>query len=511
MPALLELGGLRKAFGGSQALAGVDLRIEGGQVHGLLGANGSGKSTIIKVLAGYHAPDAGTLTVRGEPVDLPLAAGQPQQLGLAFVHQDLGMVASLSVLDNFLIGSLSASRRTHWVNWRAARRSMRLVLQRYGLELDPDRLVGDLRPVDRALLAIVRALESPGVPTTGAKLIVLDEPTVFLPSAEVQQLFDLVRRVTAEGSSVLFVSHDLDEVREITDRITVLRNGKVALTGVTAELSVDQLVEAIVGTRLGLDSQLPASVASRGEAALVVDGLSAGGVEQVSFTAAAGEVVGLTGLLGSGYEDVVRALAGALPATGTLRLDGTLAQLPSWTAHRAIAAGVALIPGDRLHEGAIADLPLSDNLTMPALGSFVRRGVLDRRAMVSASRGLAERFDVRPPDPRALLGALSGGNQQKVVLGKWLSTDPRLLLLHEPTQGVDIGARKQIFQTIRETAASRVALCASSDHDQLAELCDRVLVFRRGRIAIELSGQDVTKSRITEECLRGGRERNPDE
>lgn len=509
LPALLEIRGLDKSFGGSHALDDVDLDIQAGEIHGLLGANGSGKSTLIKILAGYHDADAGQISVRGERINLPFASGESQALGLAFVHQDLALVPSLTVLENYLLGSLAASRRRVMVSWRAARRSMREALQRYELDLDPNMVVSDLRPVDRALLAIVRAMESPGVEIKSTlRLIVLDEPTVFLPHHEVSRLFELVRRVAASGSSVLFVSHDLDEVREITDRITILRNGQVTLSDATSALGSDQLVEAIVGAKVSVSQAPHVSTAGAAGAALTVSGLSTELVREVSFTAGNGEIIGLTGLLGSGYDDVVRVLAGASKATsGRFTLGGDQFELPSWNPHKAVAHGVVMIPGDRLREAVVPDLPITDNITMVGLADYRRAGVLSRPAMTRRASELSREYDVRPADAGALIGQLSGGNQQKVVLAKWLQTEPSLLLLHEPTQGVDVGARQQIFQTIRAGAADRVALCASSDHDQLAQLCDRVLVLRRGQIAVELTGTDVNKHRITEECLRGMRER----
>lgn len=507
---LLQVTDLRKSFGGSQALRGTTLTVGEGEIHGLLGANGSGKSTLIKVLAGYHDVDAGDVALHGRPVPLPLGAGRPQQLGLAFVHQDLGLVPSVSALENYLLGSLATSRGSFRISWRTARRQMRTTLERYGIDIDPRALVADLRPVERALLAIVRALESPGVEVSAERrLVVLDEPTVFLPQQEVSRLFDLMRRVAADGSSVLFVSHDLDEVREITDQVTVLRNGAAVLSGATRELSADQLIQAIVGAKVATALPEPARRAESGAAGTVeLRGLRAGSLGEVSFTARNGEIVGLTGLIGSGYEDVVRALGGAIPATaGSIRVGDSEVLLSAWSAQRANANGVVLVPGDRLRESAIADLPITDNVTMVNLRSYMRGGTLRRKSMLTRARQLADAFDVRPPDARALFGTLSGGNQQKVVLAKWLQTGPRLLLLHEPTQGVDVGARQQIFQTIRAGAGDRVTLCASSDHDQLAQLCDRVLVLRRGDVAAELTGAEVTKQRITEECLRGGPER----
>lgn len=507
---LLRLDGVWKRFGGEVALGGADLAVAPGEIHGLLGANGSGKSTLIKVLAGFHDVDSGTLEVHGRPVPLPLSPGQPAALGLRFVHQDLGLVPSLSVLENYLLPQLAASRGRASVGWRRARTRLREVLARYELDLDPRATVADLRPVDRALLAIVRALE--GVGTTSdpgrGQLVVLDEPTVFLPRNEVDRLFSLVRRVASTGSSVVFVSHDLDEVREITDRVTVLRNGRRALTGVTADLGHDQLVAAIVGADLDVAASYRAAERSAGTTALRVEGLSAGLADQVSFTAGTGEVVGFTGLLGSGYEDAVRALAGALDVrAGTVTLDdGPARELRSWSPRAATDHGIVLVPGDRLTEGIVGDLPVTDNLTMVNLRHYLAGPWLDRRAMRAAATTLVERYDVRPPDPRLLVGQLSGGNQQKVVLAKWIQTRPRVLLLHEPTQGVDIGARQQIYAAVRAAAGGCVVLCASSDHDQLAQLCDRVLILHRGRIGAELHGSALTKARITEECLRSGKE-----
>lgn len=506
---LLQATGLSKSFGGVRALDGVSFDVVGGEVHGLLGANGSGKSTLIKILAGYHHLEAGTVSVRGEAVPLPMDPGRPQKLGISFVHQDLGLVPSLSALENFLLGKIATTRRGLRMSWRRERAAMLEVLDRYEIELDPRQLVRDMRPVDRALLAIVRAVDGPGRITGAAqRLVVLDEPTVFLPRAEVARLFALVRRVASSGSSVLFVSHDLDEVREITDRVTVLRNGQVVLTGATARLSDDDLVEAIVGAKVSVSAFYRRHQASPSGAAIEVSRLNAGAVTDVSFTGHAGEVIGLTGLLGSGYEDVVRALAGAIPVrAGRLRIGGGTVELSAWTPARALARGVVLVPGDRLIEGAVASLPVTDNMTMVRLHDFVKHGLLSRRAMTGRAAELAEAYDVRPRDPRLLFGQLSGGNQQKVVLAKWLQTCPDVLLLHEPTQGVDVGARQQIFATVRAAAGDRVAVCASSDHDQLARLCDRVLILRRGQIAAEISGVELTKARITEECLRSSRER----
>ena len=503
-PPALSARGLSKHFGGAQALAGVDLEVRAGEVHGLLGENGSGKSTLIKILAGFHAPDAGELEIAGRPVPLPLPPGLFREFGIGFVHQDLGLILSLTAVENLRAGLIARSRRRPFVSWRAEARRARAVFGRYGVRIDPTATVADLRPVDRALLAIVRAIEDVREEHEGPGMLVLDEPTVFLPRAEVEHLFALVREITATGGSVLFVSHELDEVREITDRVTVLRDGRVAGTAVTADTGESRLVEMIIGRRLEVYAAERRDQARHTRAVAVRD-LSGAGIDAVSFDVEHGEVVGLTGLAGSGFESVPYLLCGAWRARGgRLALDGSEHDLTALDPHRALDAGIALIPADRQRGGAVGSLSVTDNVTLPRLPAFRRTGVLRRGDMHRETGGLMGRFDVRPADPRADYGGLSGGNQQKALLAKWLSTAPRLVLFHEPTQGVDVGARQQIFATMDEAAqAGASMLCASSDHGQLEQICDRVLVFGRGRIVSELSGDDVTRERITERCYAG--------
>jgi ribose transport system ATP-binding protein len=470
-------------------------------VHGLLGENGSGKSTLIKILAGFHAPDDGELEIAGQPVPLPLPPGLFREFGIGFVHQDLALILSLTVVENLRAGLIARARRRPFLSWRAEARRARATFARYGVRISPTAIVGELRPADRALLAIVRAIEDVRDEHEGPGMLVLDEPTVFLPRAEVEHLFALIREITATGGSVLFVSHELDEVRQITDRVTVLRDGRVAGTAVTADTDESRLVEMIIGRRLATYVVERRDRPDHARAASVRD-LTGPGVLGVSFDVQQGEVVGLTGLAGSGFESVPYLLCGAWRAQeGRLVMDGRERDLTGLDPHRALDAGIALIPADRQRSGAVGSLSVTDNVTLPRLPAYRRAGVLRRGAMHRDTGGLMGRFDVRPGDPRAEYGGLSGGNQQKALLAKWLSSSPRLVLFHEPTQGVDVGARQQIYATMRAAAeAGACMLCASSDHGQLEQICDRVLVFGRGRITSELSGDDVTRERITERC-----------
>ena len=504
-PAALELLNLSKTFGGQKALDGAALTVLPGEVHGLLGQNGSGKSTLIKVLAGFHPPDPGSrLRMSGSDVPLPLAPGAFRQYRMAFVHQHLGLVPSLTVLENLLIGHL-AERHAWGINWPAERRRARQQFGAYNLPLDPDARVADLAPVERALLAIVRAAgEIAAEGGTGNGLLVLDEPTPFLPKRDVDRLFRLVRSVVERGASVIFVSHDVDEVMEITDRATVLRDGRVAATLETARAGKTDFIEAIVGRRLAT-ADAPVTPAVRAKSHAVVHDLAGGPLDGVSLDLAAGEIVGLTGLIGSGYDEVPYRIYGARPTTrGSLDLDGHHVFLPEMTPAKAIKRGIVLIPADRANAGVIGPLSVSDNVTMPALGARFRRWLLDRHAMVEAAGELGRRFDVRPADPTLPIASLSGGNAQKVVLAKWFQTGPQLILLDEPTQGVDIGARQTVFCHIAEAAAGGAAvLCASSDYEQLAAICSRVLIFAGGRVVATLEGAAISKDAIAERSLAG--------
>jgi ribose transport system ATP-binding protein len=500
---VVALRHISKTFGGARALHDVDLTVRRGEVHGLLGENGSGKSTLIKILSGFHAPDAGgELEINGRPVSLPLYPGQFRNLGMSFVHQDLGLVPSLSVVENLLVGDLT-SRRSWRLSWTNERRRAKAAFESFGLELDPRAKVSDLRPADRALLAIVRAVEEIRASTADDYgLLVLDEPTVFLPASDRDALFAIVREIAATRASILFVSHDLDEVFEITDRVTVLRDGKGRGTVDTARTSDEALVEMIIGRRL----QEPSAAREQTEAgsAISITGLTGRHARDVSLTVREGEVVGLTGLRGSGFEEIPYYVFGArAAAAGRLEVDGRSYDLRGMSPSRALEAGVALIPADRQRDGSIGSLSVGDNVTLQALRKY-RSGVgLNRSRMRSDTRKLLKEFDVRPPDPRLKYQSLSGGNQQKAMLAKWLQTKPSLLLLHEPTQGVDVGARQQIFQLTRKAAADGTAVvCVSTDYEQLAAVCDRVVVFDRGRVAGELTGDQVTKERIAEQCYR---------
>ncbi len=501
-PPALVLRQVTKTFGGVKALDEVSLTVSRGEVHGLLGQNGSGKSTLIKILAGFHAPDAGELEFFAAPVALPLTPGQFKSLGIAFVHQHLGLVPSLTVLENLRIGQFASGVRL--IDWKAEKRAARETLRGFELAIDPDELVERLPAVERAMIAIVRAFEdlkASKVKSGVGGVLVLDEPTPFLPRSDVDRLFALVRRVVREGTSVILVSHDIDEILEITDRVTVLRNGRVAGTFATRESSREAILQMIVGRRVET-YRMDRAAMSNGDAEIEIAGLAGDAVETFSLRLRPGEIVGLTGLIGSGYACVPYMLFGDISARGgTLAIGGKTLSIAKIKPDVAQFHGLAFLPGDRLAQAGVGSLSVTDNLTLSFLDQFLGVTGLNRGEMRRTAFRLGREHDVRPNDPTLALESLSGGNQQKVLLAKWLHRAPKLLLLDEPTQGVDFGARQQIFAALDGARRGGAAiLCASTDYDQLEQICDRVLVFHRGRVVAELQGERLTKHQIAREC-----------
>jgi ribose transport system ATP-binding protein len=500
--AVASLRGFSKTFAGRTVLDGVDLDVMGGEVHGLLGQNGSGKSTLIKILAGYHAPDDGaSLSIAGADVGLPLQPGDGHKLGLAFVHQDLGLVPGASVLENLYVGRYET--RPGWrVPWARERERARRALERFGVAVDPDASIASLREVDCAMIGIVRAFEQLREFDRG--LLVLDEPTAYLPRDGVGRLFAAVREIAAAGFGVLFVSHRLEEVRTLTDRVSILRDGRLVDTARTADLDEPELIRRILGFAMG--DLYPTLHEPRGETTLSVRDLSGTTVRGLSLDLHRGEVVGLTGLRGMGYEEVPYLLFGeGAAAGGTLTLGGEQHDVGQLTPRKAMQAGLALLPANRLRDGGSATASVGENITLATLPSYRRRGALRLGRETSRVAQLLADFQVQPPAADQLFGTLSGGNQQKVLLAKWFETAPQVFLLHEPTQGVDVGARRQIFRHIAAAAGEGTSfVLASSEYEDLPHLCDRVIVFRDGRPVSELHGADLTHERIVEQCFREG-------
>ena len=492
---VLRVRGLGKTFVGRSVLRNVDLEVGRGEIVGLLGQNGSGKSTLIKVVSGYHEPDPGSsIEINGLDLQHPQA-----RLQMAFVHQNLGLFDDLSVIDNMMVNRWA--RESGHLRWGRLRSQAAALLDDFGLRIGLDERVGGLSQGDRAVLAIARAVGELAHSSSG--LLVLDEPTPYLARDEVARLFAAMRAAATRGIGILFVSHRLDEVRQITDRVLVIRDGGLVADEATAGLSDERLIELIVGREL---SSFYPEAADRPvtELLLSVEELETPGGVRLDLELRKGEIVGLTGLLGSGFEQVPYALAGASnDVSGELAMDGTRMRLSDLDTAGAIASGLVLVPADRARYGVAGGLSVEANTSLPWIDRLSRRGRIDRRRELREVAGLLDRFDVHPRDPKALIETLSGGNQQKTVLARWIANHPRVLLLHEPTQGVDVGARTQIFSVLREIADQGISvLFCSLEYEDLAHMCDRVLVFRDGLVVSELDGAEVTVDRIVDTSMR---------
>ncbi|MCU4186752.1 sugar ABC transporter ATP-binding protein [Acidiferrimicrobium sp. IK] len=527
---LLSIRDLSKSFNGVRVLSDVALDVQAGEIHGLVGQNGSGKSTLIKCLSGYHAPDPHwQLRVDGAVVTRGLHPGEPARLGISFVHQDLGVIGEMTVLENLLFHRLGENRRPY-IAWRRERREASALLESFDLDLDPRVKLGSLRPVEQAQVAIIRSLMQlrEGSPGGGQRrgVLVLDEATTFLDRTGRDSLHSLLRSIAAGGSAVLFVSHDIGEVLSLADRVTVLRDGRVVETANSAELDADDIVGLIVGgdrsVRLDDAGEAGAALASEDSddvlvmdrdrprkpvGRLTVSGLHGLHVRDLSFEAGQGEIVGITGIVGSGWEFVLEHLYGASPAwRGRLQLDDQGYDIADMTPRKALEQGMVFVPSERLSQGIISELTLEENVMLPVLDRSFLGGRLRLREMSRACKQVLHDHAVHPPQPSRPIGTLSGGNQQKAVLGKWLQLRPRVVLLNEPTQGVDVGARQLIFKLIREAARQgAVVLYASSDWDEVSRLAQQVVVVADGRVAEILSGAAVTVDRIAASAYQGTR------
>jgi ribose transport system ATP-binding protein len=490
----LRIDGLSKTFPGTRALDDVAVHARRGAVLALLGHNGSGKSTLIKVLAGFHQPDHGA----GAWVDdEPLPLGDPdaaKAAGLRFVHQDLGLIPELNAVDNIAL-TIGYTRRGGRVDQSAQVAHTEELLLRFGVDLDVSQPLARATPVERTCVAIARAMWDYD---EGPRVLILDEPTAALPSREVSRLFEVIRDVRSLGHAVVYVSHRMDEIFSIGDDLVVLRAGRVVGRGPVAEHRPEGLAGLIAGHDL-LEGGRPAGVAREGETRLVVDGLRGAFLAGVRIELSKGEVLGVAGLVGSGRDELPYAVAGCGPdaVTGTWTLDG--AEIPKPTPATASDLGIGFVPAERGREGLIAEFTVRENLTLGALPRMRTRGgrwLFGNKESATARTWLGELGIPEAVMDRPVT-TLSGGNQQRVLFGRCLHTDPKVLVLSEPTAGVDVGARESLYELLRERARDGLSiLLASSDTEDLVSMCDRVIVMRDGIVADEMVGDEIDVERI---------------
>ncbi|MCL8027671.1 sugar ABC transporter ATP-binding protein [Nocardioides bruguierae] len=488
----LKVRSLRKTYGGAVALEHLDLTVRVGEVHALLGQNGCGKSTLVKSLTGVIGPDSGTVEVYDRQVHLPVEAAHEH--GIAVIHQDIGLVDEMTVLENLGANARYGTRLLLPVNNRRERRIYTELMDRVGFHFDLDAKVSTLSPSERALVAVVRAMRLMPDDAAG-QLFILDEPTAALPKPEADRLLTLMRTVADLGSAVIFISHRLAEVMEVCDRATVMRAGRDVLETRIEDTDRAEIVAAMLGRRMDEFYPDPPNV-TPGEVRVAVDALTGPVVRDATFHVAAGEVVGFTGLAGMGQEELANLLGGATETvSGTVLVDG--ADLTGATPSRVIDAGMVLVPGNRLRDGIWVAGSAEENITLPVVPQLRKRGSVSNSLIRAKAEELMAGVGVHPHDPERPLGGFSGGNQQKIVFGKWMQLDPQVLLLDEPTQGVDPGAAKDLLGRAMDAASSGSAvLVFSGEHEMLAAICHRVLVLHEGRIVAELSGADLTEESL---------------
>ncbi|GGP00342.1 sugar ABC transporter ATP-binding protein [Nonomuraea glycinis] len=491
---MLVMRGIVKQFPGVRALDGVDLDVRAGEVHCLLGQNGAGKSTLIKVLAGVHQPDEGTIEFNGEQVR-PSSPNDAIRLGFATIYQELDLVDGLSVAENIFLGHEHA--KLGFVNMSAANRAARQVLERLGHgEIRPSTEVGRLPAAAKQVVSMARALSH------DARLIIMDEPSAALAHDEVDNLFRIIRELTAQGVAVVYISHRLEEIREIGDRVTVLKDGRTVAVGLPArETATSHVVSLMTGRNV--EYVFPPRAANPpGEEVLKVEGLtSPGAFADVSFSVRAGEIVGLAGLVGSGRSEILEAVYGARPASGRVELAGKQVR------HSVVGnvrRGMGLAPEERKAQALLLDQSITANITLGSLPSFAKLGWMNRARERAEAHRLVKALDIRPPDPERPIKNLSGGNQQKAVLARWLLGSRKLLLLDEPTRGVDVGARAELYAVIRDLADRGIGvLLVSSEVPEVLGLADRVLVLREGTVIHQADAGELDEHRVLDMIMDG--------
>ncbi len=488
-PPALEMRGITKSFAGNTVLTDVSLTARAGEVHALVGENGAGKSTLMKILAGVHQPDAGEILIDGERAHFTRPADALSS-GVAMIYQELSLAPHLTVAENIFLGREPLKLAPiGLINTRELNARARSMLDEFGFEINPRTRVGRLSAAERQLVEITRAI------VEANRVIVMDEPTSSLTSQEVGELFRLIRDLKSRGLAVIYISHRLEELPEIADRLTVLRDGRAVYTGPWGEITTDEMIRHMAGREL--KEIFPPRNARIGEVKLRVTNLTrAPKFENVSFEARAGEVVGVAGLAGAGRTEMVEAIFGASRAeSGEIEFGSE--KITAAHPNRSVARGLSLLTEDRKRTGLCLNLPLATNITLANVSALVRGGRLQRKTEFNAANDFIRKLSIRPPSPAKPVGRLSGGNQQKSLLARWLFANSQVFLLDEPTRGVDVAARSEIYREINELAEAGAAIVmVSSDLPELLGMSDRILVMRRGRIVAELDAKKTSQEEI---------------
>ncbi|WP_433373885.1 sugar ABC transporter ATP-binding protein [Actinoplanes sp. CA-142083] len=485
--ALLEVHDVTKSFGAVAAVQGVSFPLYGGEAHALVGENGAGKSTIVKMLAGVHRPDTGTLRVNGADADFAGPA-DAKAAGIAVIYQEPTLFPDLSVAENIAMGNQPLTRLRQ-IDRKVMHANAEKLFQRLGVHLDPTRPARGLSIADQQLVEIAKALSSE------ARVLIMDEPTAALSAVEVERLFAVVRSLRDEGAAILFISHRFEEITALCERVTIMRDGKHVATEMVADISVDDMIRRMVGR--DLSALFPKQEVTPGDVMLQVEGLTREGVfRDISFEVRAGEIVALAGLVGAGRSEVMQAVFGVDPYdSGVVRIKGK--RLKPGNPRAAMASGMALVPEDRRQQGLVMELSIERNITLPRARKLARLGLLFGGVEKKAAATWAEKLQTKLGRLSDAVGTLSGGNQQKVVLAKWLSTGPQLLIVDEPTRGIDVGTKAEVHRLMSSLAADGLAVVmVSSELPEVLGMADRVVVLREGRVAAVLKKSEMTEESV---------------
>lgn len=494
---LLEMKEISKSFPGVRVLDNVQLTLMRGEVLALMGENGAGKSTLMKILGGIYEKDSGSITVKGKQLEQEMTGDLAAKLGIAIIHQELNLIPHLSVAENIFLGREFTYGKTKIVNWRLMRQEAKRYLSQLGMDVNPDTPVGELSVGQQQLVEIAKAL------SIQADILVLDEPTAALTNREIESLFEVIAGLKSKGVGMIYISHRMEEIFQISDRITVLRDGQYVGTKETATTNMDELVKMMVGREI--KDRFPKVSIAAGAERLRVENLSRRGkLEPISFSLRSGEILGIAGLMGAGRTELARSLFGADRFDqGKIFVDGKQVKISKPS--DAIRAGIALITEDRKGEGLILSQTVRENVALPNLDSLSTFRVMNRGKESALTEQLIKQLLIKTNGTEQTVGSLSGGNQQKVVIGKWLATEPKILILDEPTRGVDIGAKKEIYDVMNRLAEQGVAIIMiSSELPEVLGMSDRILVMHEGRLTGEFTREEATQEKIMHAAAGGG-------
>ncbi|AET66288.1 ABC-type sugar transport system, ATPase component [Desulfosporosinus orientis DSM 765] len=487
MADLLTMENINKSFSGIQVLENVQFSLRRGEVHALMGENGAGKSTLMKILSGIYTKDAGSIQIEGTEI-IPSSPRAAQDLGVAIIHQELNMIPDLSIQENMFLGREFKLGRTGFINWTKMRAEAKNYLQQLGMDLSPDSLVGELSVGQQQMVEIAKAL------SMHAKILILDEPTAALTKREIEKLFQLIGTLKKQGVGMIYISHRMEEIFQVSDRITVLRDGRYIGSKETKSMTMDELVQMMVGREI--KERFPKVNVTFGKECLRVEDLAQKGVlYDINLIVRAGEILGIAGLMGAGRSELAKALFGVGKYQGKIFVNGKPVTINNPA--DAIKAGLGLITEDRKGEGLVTELSVRENLALPNLRSLSRFGFISHRLEENFVKDSVSKLRIKVHDHGQEVSSLSGGNQQKVVIGKWLATQPKVLILDEPTRGVDIGAKREIYDLMNQLVEKGVAIIMiSSELPEILGMSDRILVMHEGRITGEFSGKDATQETI---------------